>query len=182
LTAPTFDADGDVLSVATGVGGRRVVAVTPAGAVHRLTAESVVTGQPVSALQVSRDGGRVAAVVGSGRLLVGRVSAAADGWPSLTGFRSIAPSLGGVRGVSWSGADELVVTAAAGHGQRQIVATDSDGYAPRSIPLDRLRGQPVDVTGAPGQPLVVVTNRSGIWAQVEGWRRIAGGTAAVHSS
>jgi hypothetical protein len=182
LTAPTFDADGDVLSVATGASGRRVVAVTAAGAVHRLTAESAVTAQPVSALQVSRDGARVAAVVGSGRLLVGRVSAAADGWPSLTGFRSIAPSLVGVRGVSWAGADDLVVTAAAGRGQRQIVATDSDGYAPRSIPLDRLRGQPVGVTGAPGQPLVVVTNRSGIWAQVEGWRRIAGGTAAVHSS
>src|SRR5207245_2237622 len=100
---------------------------------------------------------------------VGRLSTA-SGLASLGGFRSIAPTLLAVQGVSWSGADELVVTAAAGRGQRQIVATDSDGYALRSISLDRLRGQPVGVTGAPGQPLIAVTDRGGIWAQVEGWR------------
>jgi len=61
------------------------------------------------------------------------------------------------------------------------VVTDFDGYAPRSLALERMQGQPVDVDGAPGQPLIAVTDRRVIWAQVEGWRRIAVGTAAVHS-
>lgn len=180
LTRPTFDADGDVISVATGPAGRRVIAVTPTGLVRRLAADRTLTAQPISVLQISRDGARVAAVVGGGSLLIGRVSAAA-GPPSLGGFRAVAPSLRSVRGASWSGADELVLTAAADRGQRQIVATDSDGYAPRSLSLDHLRGQPVDVTGAPGQPLIAVTDRATIWVDVEGWRQVANGTAAVHS-
>ena len=85
------------------------------------------------------------------------------------------------RGLSWAGAEELAVTAAGAGGQRQIVVTDADGYAPRSLSLERLQGQPVDVNGAPGQALIAVTDGRVIWAQVEGWRRIATGTAAVHS-
>lgn len=180
LTRPTFDADGDVIAVATGAAGQRVVAVTPSGAVRRLAADATVTSEPVSALQISRDGARVAAVVGTGQLLVGRVSAT-PGPPTLNAFRAIAPSLTAVRGVSWSSADELVVTAGAGRGLRQVVATDSDGYALRSISLERLRGQPIDINGAPGQPLIAVTDRGGIWAEVEGWRRIGQGSVAVHS-
>jgi len=134
----------------------------------------------VSELSISRDGARVAVVVGAGRLLVGRVKAE-SGPPILEGFRAIAASLRGVRGLSWAGAEELAVTAAGAGGQRQIVVTDTDGYAPRSLSLERLQGQPVDVTGAPGQALIAVTDRHVIWAQVEGWRRIAIGTAAVHS-
>lgn len=179
LTAPTFDAAGDVVTVADGPAGRRVMAVTRSG-VHRLSADPQLVGQPVSALRISRDGARVAAVVGSGRLLVGRVTADSL-LPTLDGFRAVAPSLRGVRGVSWAAAEELVVTAAAPGGQRQIVVTDTDGYAPRPVSLERMSGQPVDVDGAPGTPLIAVTDRGDIWAQVEGWRRLGPGTAAVHS-
>lgn len=180
LTSPTFDADGDVITVANGPAGRRVMAVTRTGAVRRIAADPVLTGQPVSALRISRDGARVAAIVGAGRLLVGRVSAVAA-LPSLGAFRPIAPALHDVRGLSWAAGEELVVTASAAAGQRQIVVTDTDGYAPRSVSLDRMQGQPVDVDGAPGQPLIAVTDHQVIWAQVEGWRRLASGHAAVHS-
>jgi dipeptidyl aminopeptidase/acylaminoacyl peptidase len=180
LTPPTFDSDGDILTVADGPAGRRVMTVTATGAVRRVAAESSLTAQPVSQLSISRDGARVAAVVGAGRLLVGRV-AADSALPSLAGFRAITPSLSGVRGVSWAAAEELAVTASASGGQREIVVTDADGYAPHTLSLERLRGQPVDVDGAPGQPLIAVTDRNVIWVQVEGWRRIAAGTAAVHS-
>jgi hypothetical protein len=180
MTAPSFDADGDVMTVATGPSGRRVVAVTPDGVPHRVSADSVLTAQPVAALRISREGARVAAVVGSGTLLVGRVGAG-PGVPSLSAFRSIIPGLGGVRGVTWAGAESLVVTASAQHGQRQIVDTDTDGYFIRAIGLDRMRGRPVDVSGSPGQPLFAVTDRGVIWADVEGWRRVAVGVAAVHS-
>jgi len=180
LTPPTFDADGDVLTVADGPLGRRVMAVTAGGAVRRVSVDASLTAQDVSDLSISRDGARVAAVVGAGRLLVGRVKAG-SGLPTLDGFRFIAPSLHGIRGLSWAGAEELAVTAAGAGGQRQIVVTDADGYAPRSLSLERLQGQPVDVNGAPGQALIAVTDGRVIWAQVEGWRRIATGTAAVHS-
>jgi len=180
LTPPTFDAEGNILSVANGAAGQRVVAVTPSAGVRRIAADASLTAQPVSQLSISRDGARVAAVVGDGRLLVGRVTAD-SALPALTGFRAITPSLRGVRGVSWAAAEQLVVTASAAAGQRQIVVTDFDGYAPRSLALERMQGQPVDVDGAPGQPLIAVTDRRVIWAQVEGWRRIAVGTAAVHS-
>jgi hypothetical protein len=86
-----------------------------------------------------------------------------------------------VRGVTWAGADSLVVTAAAPRGERQVVETDTDGFSTRSIGLDRMRGRPIDVTGLPGQPLYAVTERGVIWADVEGWRRVTAGVAAVHS-
>ena len=180
MTSPSFDADGDVMTVVTGGGGRRVMAVTPEGIVHRVVADAVLTDRQVSALRISRDGARVAAVVGSGTLMVGRVGAAA-GVPSLTGFREIAPGLDGVHGVTWVGANSVVVTARAAHGQRQIVETDSDGYSSRALGLDGLRGRPIDLSGAPGQPLYAVTDRGVIWADVDGWRRVADGVAAVHS-
>ena len=180
MTPPSFDADGDVMTVVTGSAGRRVVAVTPEGVVHRVSVDAVLTSRPISALRISRDGARVAAVVGAGTLLVGRVGGAA-GVPSLTAFRSISPGLDGVRGVTWLGGNALVVTGSAAHGQRQIVETDSDGYASHTISLERMRGHPIDVSGAPGQPLYAVTDRGVIWTNVEGWRRVAVGVDAVHS-
>src|SRR5205085_6496942 len=133
MTPPTFDADGDVMTVVTVSAGRRVVAVTRQGVLHRVTVDAAVTGQPVSALRISRDGARVAAVVG-GALLVGRVGAA--GALSLSAFRRVAPALHGVRGVTWAAADALVVTAAGARGERQIVETDADGYSARAVGLD----------------------------------------------
>ena len=180
LTPPTFDADGDIVTVASGPAGRRVMAVIAGGGARRIPADAALTAQPILDLKISRDGARVAAVVGTGRLLIGRVAADSP-LPALGGFRSITPSLTGVRGLSWAGAEELAVTASAAAGQRQVVVTDADGYAPRSLSLERLQGRPVDVDGAPGQPLIAVTDRGVIWAQVEGWRRIAAGRAAVHS-
>jgi hypothetical protein len=180
MTAPTFDADGDVITVASGSAGQRVLQVTPEGVVRRLAVDPTLLSQPVLALRISRDGARVAAVVGSGTLVVGRVGAA-QGSPSLGGFRPIMPGLRAVRGVTWTAADSLVCTAEGSRGRRQIVETDVDGYASRTIALERMRGEPVDVSGAPGRPLFAVTDRGSIWADVEGWRRIGTGTAAVHS-
>jgi hypothetical protein len=104
-----------------------------------------------------------------------------QGVPSLGGFRSIAPGLEAVRGVTWTEDDSLVVTAAGASGHRQIVETDFDGYSAHPVALDRMRGRPMDVSGAPGQPLFAVTDRGAIWADVEGWRRVGAGVAAVHS-
>lgn len=180
MTPPTFDAEGDVITVASGRAGRRVMAVTPAGSVHRLGVDATLPAGGVSALRVSRDGARVAALVGSGTLMVGRV-VAGQGGPSLAGFRSIDAGLKAVQGLSWTAADTLVVTAAGPLGRRQIVETDFDGYASRVVTTDRMRGSPVDVSGAPGQPLYAVTDRGAVWVDVEGWRRVGAGASVVHS-
>ena len=180
MTPPTFDADGDVITVTSGRAGRRVMAVTPSGAVRRLVVDATLPAGQVSALRISRDGARVAALVGSGTLVVGRVGEG-QGVPSLSGFRSIDPSLNGVQGLSWTAADTIAVTAAGVPGRRQIVETDFDGYASRVIAVDQMRGSPVDVSGAPGQPLYAVTDRGVIWVDVEGWRRVGTGVAVVHS-
>src|SRR3954453_20752861 len=85
LTPPTFDADGNVLTVASGPAGRRVMAVIRGGGLRRIAADATLTAQPVLDLSISRDGARVAAVIGTGRLLVGRV-AADSALPALGGF------------------------------------------------------------------------------------------------
>jgi hypothetical protein len=181
MTPPTFDAGGDALTVVTRRGGRWVVAVTPSGAVRRAAADPILTAQPVTALRISRDGARVAAVVGTGRLLIGRVTMT-SGAVGLNGFLAVAPTLHGVSGVAWAGADDVVVTASSTEaGQRQIVETDTEGYTLRQVPLDRMRGVPIDISAAPGQPLVAVTADGVIWTNVEGWRVVGAGTAAVHS-
>jgi hypothetical protein len=180
MTAPTFDAGGDVITVASGRAGTRVVAVTPDGSVRRVAVDATFPAGPVSALRLSRDGARVAAIVGSGPLVVGRV-VAGQGTLSFSGFRSITSGLTDLRGLSWTDASTLVVTASGVGGRRQIVETDIDGYSSRLIGLDGMRGAPVDVSGAPGQPLFAVTGEGTIWADVEGWRRIGAGVAAVHS-
>ena len=51
ITPPTFDATGDILTVASGPAGRRVIAVTPTGAVRRIAADASLTAQPVTRAQ-----------------------------------------------------------------------------------------------------------------------------------
>jgi hypothetical protein len=62
------------------------------------------------------------------------------------------------------------------------VETDTVGYAPHPVALEGLRGEPVDVTGAPGQPLLVATDAGLIWSDVAGWRAVGPGRAPVHTS
>jgi hypothetical protein len=176
FTLPTFDATGDVVSVRTTAAGSSVVAISPTGAVRRWRA--ALPPGPVQRLALSPDGARVAAVVGpvgGGQLVVGRV-ALVHGRPVLDGFRPVLSSFVDVRGLSWDGSDELMVTAAVGGG-RDVVAVDVDGYAVRTIATSGVRGEPVDVAAASGRPLVVATD-SGLWSdRVDGsWRRVGAGS------
>jgi len=114
LTPPTFDPSGAAYSVVTRGGTRTVGMVTPDGTVHQVTAEPRLLKRRVQQLRMSRDGARVAAVVGRtghGRLLVGRVTVTRAG-VQFSGFRDVLPQAVDVRGVAWDGGDQLVVTAA----------------------------------------------------------------------
>lgn len=179
MTPPTFDADGDVVTVVTNAAGRHVVAVDPAGHAHQLAADAALLRQPVTSLRIAPDGARVAAIVGAGRLLVGRVSGHGAA-QSMSGFRAIVPSLQFVRGVSWFGSDALFVTCANGTDQRKLVETDLDGYALQQISLP-FSGSPIDVAAVVGQPLTVATDDGSLWQNLGGWHRLASGGVPVYS-
>lgn len=184
MTPPTFDPSGDVYTVVTDAGGRRVVEIAPDGSVHPVTAAPLLTRHPVQEIRLSRDGARIAAVVGtfgSARVYVGRVLADREGTRFDT-FRSVLPSATDVRGVAWTWTDgvaQVVVTADAGSGQRVVLAVDPDGYlsaTPNTIDTTGVIGQPVDVS-ALGPSLAVVADGV-VWQRsAVRWRRIGPGFA-----
>jgi len=179
MTAPTFDVDGAVVTVVTGAGGRRVMAVDRDGHSRVVAADADLARHPVTSLRISRDGSRVAAVVGPGELLVGRISGRGSS-EAFGGFRAVLPDEHAVEGVSWSGADTIVVTAASGSSRREVVETDTAGYAVRTLDTVQVRGTVVDVAAAPGRPLVVVTDRAQLWTSAAGWTSFAAGLAPVY--
>jgi len=179
MTAPTFDVDGNIITVVADAHGRHLVSVGSDGRVHRLAADSTLLSPALTSLRISREGARVAAVVG-GQLLVGRVSGRGGGL-AFGDLRAIAPSLQGVRGVSWVNSDTVVVTCSGGPGaQRRVVETDTDGYGLQPISLV-VRGQPVDVAAAPQQPLAIATDDDALWQDIGGWHRFADGSGLVYS-
>jgi hypothetical protein len=183
LTPPTFSRSGLAVTVQTRGGVRSVVAVATDGAVRQIGADRALLDRPVQLLRLSRDGTRVAAVVGTaghGRLLVGRVTLARGGI-RLDAFRPILPDAGDVRGLSWNGGDELVATAANAAGGREIVAVDVDGYGTRTLSTSGLSGEPVDLAVAPGGPLLVTAGHA-VWRDnaTGGWTRVAAGGQPVY--
>lgn len=185
LTAPTFDPSGTVFTVATR-GGVRTIAATPAagGRVVSVSADQSLLSRPVQQLRLSRDGERVAAVVGRvghGRLLVGRVTTSRSGI-RFDAFRNVLPDAADVRGVAWDGGDQLVVTAADAVGGRELVEVDVDGYGTRTVPTSGLVGQPTDLAAAPGRPLLVVAGSS-VWRDnpTGGWSRVGVGDQPIYA-
>ena len=184
LTPPTFSPAGDVLTVATSA-ARRQLMVVPRGARSgvAVNADSSLLSQPVRQFRMSRDGVRVAAVVGSrgDKLLIGRLTGSGGG-RAVSGFRNVAVGLRDIRGLSWADAEDVAVTAVVA-GRRQLVITDVEGYNVRTPPLEVIRGDPVDVAAAPGQPLFVVTAAGLLYGDIDGWQRVgpAGATAPSYS-
>lgn len=177
MLAPTTDADGNVLTVTAAAHGQSVVSVSPSGAVRSVTMTLPSPGI-VTSLRLSRDGARVAAVVG-GRLLVGRVQPGPSG-PVLTGFRDVLRTAVDVRGVAWTDAGDVVATVLSGRSARGLIGTDVDGYADRSVSIDGLSGRPVDVVAAAGRPLIAVTSAGTLWSEAGGWHELGRGTAAAY--
>ena len=175
LTTPTFGPSGAVFTVMTRGGVRTVRAVSASGRPLQVGADASMLDRPVQQLRLSRDGERVAAVVGRvghGRLVVGRVTTTRTG-VRFEAFRNVLPDAADVRGVAWDGGDQLVVTAADAVGGRELVEVDVDGYGTRTVPTSGLVGRPVDVAASPGRPLLVVAagsvwrnNPTGRWSRV----------------
>jgi len=178
MIAPTVDADGDTLTVTTAPAGQRVMEVTRSGSVRRVGLDPQLSRRGVTSLRFSRDGARVAAVIG-GRLMIGRLQQGPAG-PVLTGFRDVLPTVIEVTGVAWTDAGDVVAAVRSGRTARGLVATDVDGYASRSVSVEGLGAGPVDVTAAPGRALLVTVTGGTLWSDSGGWHELGQGAGAAY--
>lgn len=131
---------------------------------------------PITDLRLSRDGMRVAAVVG-GALHTAAVARSVGGEVSIRNVRRLrAASLGEVVGVDWRAADSVVaITRAPG---RPVMQVSVDGLTLVGVPGTNLTPPVRAVAAGPARP-VVVTDAGGVWSFTGGdqiaWRAVLGG-------
>lgn len=177
LSPPAFDPAGDVF-VATAAGpGTRLVEVPVSGPPRDVGLPRYLSRQRIDALAISRDGSRVALVVGPPRhaaLQVGTLSSQ----PSQPVVRDVSTIISpghAVAGVAWLGANQIVTTERSGPGHRTVVEISCDGYQTTDLATAGAPPAPAEVAAAPGQRVLIAAD-GGIWAlSGNGWvRRVAG--------
>jgi hypothetical protein len=178
VSPPAFTPDGTVLVAVTGRSARRLVWVQPNGKLTRTPVPALLRAGAVRDVRVSGDGARVAALVGPpgrSRLLIGRIAERSHG-PVVGAFRAVLPAAADARGLSWSGADQVVVTAKDASGGREVLAVDVTGYSVQTLPTAGVVGAVVDVAAAPARPFLVEAGGI-IWAagRSGGWHRVGAG-------
>jgi hypothetical protein len=182
LTRPTWTPDAsEVWTVRDQTTVTRVVfdqngraSVQPVGA------DALSAVGPIEDLSLSRDGSRVAAVVG-GQLMVGTVLRSAGGSVTVGNVRTLRPvELTELTSVSWLADDQLAVA-----GRRSTVTVGEvsvDGLDLLPLPSNNLTPPLTAVAAAPGRPLLT-TDQNGLWSfgvdEVGSWRQLAGGAASV---
>jgi hypothetical protein len=176
ISAPTFDPAGDVYVVQNTAGGSSVLVVPVTGATKPVTLAPGLAGRRISDLAISRDGSRVALVVGrvGHRSLVVAPTASYREAPRIGSPSLVVPAGRDARGVAWAGALRILTTARRGDG-RVVITTTVDGYRTRSLSALGLPGRPWQVAAAPGQP-TLATAAGGVWSLSNGrWRRVSTG-------
>lgn len=180
MTRPSWTPDGaEVWTVRDGTAVVRVL-VDQGGAVRtsQVNADELVAFGPVQDLRLSRDGMRVAAVVG-GRLHVGAIARTVDGEVAVRNIRQLRPAdLGQVLAVDWRSADRLVVITS---GPDRLVAEVAvDGLSVHTVLVNNLTPPLTSVAAAPSRS-TLVTDASGVWSFAGGeqaaWRQVFGGAA-----
>ncbi len=124
---------------------QRVLVQVPAGA------------GPISALKVSRDGARIALVLG-GRLHVGRVEPSGGGW-QVDDVTLVSRELVGVTDVAWRSGTTLVALGAdEDEGQLFPAEVAVDGSSFEVVQRPLVGAVAVEIAAAPRQPLVVAAD------------------------
>jgi hypothetical protein len=177
LSAPAFDPQGDVfVSRLTGSSSRLVEVPTGAGP-RSVRVPAAIAAAGISELAISRDGSRIAMIVGpAGRTeLMVAVLGSVRGTTAVMNPRLVVSSAADVSGLAWAGGNQIVTTVAESGNRRAVIETDVDGYQHSSAGGVGLPDNPTQVAAAPGQQMLV-TARGGIWA-LSGtrWRPVSRG-------
>jgi sporulation and spore germination protein/lipoprotein LpqB-like beta-propeller protein len=183
LSAPAFDPQGDVV-VISGVGARsRLMEVPVTGAVRPVLVPRAVRRAGISAMTVSRDGSRIAMVVGpvgERQLLVGALTSAHGGL-AVEGINLVIPGSSDVSGVAWAGGNEIVTTVRASKTSRVVLETGVDGYEPQTVDGLGAPADPTQVAAAPDQRMLVVADGA-VWMLAGSrWQRVHAGQSASYA-
>jgi hypothetical protein len=183
LSAPTFDPQGDVVIV-SGTGKQStIIEVPPDGRQREVDVHPEISQLGISAVALSRDGSRIAMVVGPpgrGELVVGAVSVT-SGALVINGGLVVIPASQDVAGVAWAGANQIATTVRVRAAQRAVVETTVDGYTETVITSAGLGAPPTQVAAAPDQPLLAGAG-GGIWSFADRhWTRVATGATPSYA-
>jgi hypothetical protein len=178
LSAPAFDPEGNVLLV-SGSGPQATVIMVPRHGQPRLVSVSPeLQERGISQLAISRDGARIALVVGpvGQRSLVVAALSVAHNALVISGGQEVISRAQDAAGVAWAGANELVTTVRRGAQHRAVVETSVDGYRPHVVTSVGLPDVPIQVAAAPGQPLLAGA-AGAIWSLADRqWHRVSTGS------
>ena len=182
LSAPTWTPDSsEVWTVQDSATVTRVVFdQTGRTNVEPVGAAALTAIGPIDDLRLSRDGARVAAVVG-GHLVVGAVIRSPSDVVRIGNVRVLRPvELTTLTSVAWMADDQLAVAGRKSGVTVGIVSVD--GLDLRPLPWNNLAPPVNSIAAAPGRPLLV-TDQNGLWSfgidEVSSWRQVAGGATAV---
>jgi hypothetical protein len=130
---------------------------------------------PLTDLRLSRDGLRVAAVVGGG-LVTGAVVRGPEGDVAVRNVRQLRPTdLGGVVGVDWRADEQLIVVST--RADRPVSLVSSDGLTLQLVPSSNLTPPLRGVSAASSRPFLVA-DQGGIWSydggELDSWRQVLG--------
>ena len=176
MSRPTWRPSGTELW--TVLNGRSVVGVALSGTgpplAYSVDATELARLGPISQLRLSRDGVRVAAVIG-GRLVVAAVvtesGTASLRHPQVLRDGNLPPTAS----VDWA-RPELLVVASAGSSP-QVSSVSVDGLTRRQLSSTNLTGPLTDIVAAPGRE-ILVADATGLWAYSdtqEVWEPLLGG-------
>ena len=187
ITAPTWEPGSDVVWVAATTGGTVQVETVPVTGAPGAVASALPNGA-VTALRLSPDGARVAALVGpagGARLWVARVERTASGARVLADPRSVAPSVTALTAVTFDGVGQVVVAGLLGL-ERTLVRLDVDGFNLGALRVQGLPSAPVTAlaSSAATPPDRVASVAGRMWRRTPGadWAPIAGtGSAATYA-
>ena len=180
LTPPSLGAgDEGVFTWRETAEGSGLVVVRDDGAVDPVRADQLAPGGdvagPVTQVQVSRDGTRVAVVAGEGdrgRVYVGRLVPVGSGPGGrvplqLVGLRAVAPVLGAVTDVAWADSEDLVAVGLVSRDSQPSAWTFTYDGSFGVRPLTTNGAVPESVAAAPEQPLLIGAQKQ-VWVVKDG--------------
>lgn len=173
LTRPTWllgntagQPGNEVWTVADGVNVVRVVRSDGGGlSANSVNANDLAVFGPITELRLSRDGTRVACVIG-GRLVVASVVRGEDSSVAIRAPRTLQSGALGtsVQSVDWLAQDVLVASTSLA--PQPVVRVNIDGLRLERYNTSNLTAPVTSVAAAPGRPVLAV-DRTGMWSATE---------------